>query len=872
MSLCPIDPYLSRIQELLRDDGVLILTASPGSGKTTRVPPALLSLTEKKIAVLEPRRVAAVMACHRIAQEQGWTVGEEVGYQVRFENKTQARTRLHFLTEALLLKKMIANPALDEFGLIILDEFHERSIHVDTAMALLQELRTLGREDLKILVMSATLNVEKVRSFWPGSAELDVQNPPHPLVIDKDKRAQLIRTTPEWYERLSEAVATAFQRSPGQRDVLVFLPGAGEIDRARDSLSPLAARLGFFVERMHAQLPLAEQRRVLQSQSGHRRVILATNVCESSITIDGVDAVVDCGLEKINQIHPRTGFESLDLVRISAASARQRAGRAARQGPGYVYQMWSTHDELSMSAERPAEITRVDLTDWVLLLASLRVRDPLTVDWFEKPPPHRVVEAQKLCGALGALDAEGHLTDKGVAMVNLPLAARWASLCVEAQQRGLAQTGLQLSALIQGSVPQAKGNFADLWAEYCDNPARFPASQRILQQLEWAAKSQVGAFGTSAVPRARMGRSGFASFASDRPPHRSEVSALLFQAFPDRLCRLRQRGDPTTMMVGGRGSRALAAGERGSRALMVGGRGLRFSAEVPTAPTWTQTPSGPWEFFLALDLLEGRSSSESLVTLYYPLEKDFMDQQIRPLAQERQHTVFDEGLEKFFSEKTVEYICMGGGAGTGLPLEEGRRSPASPADVEGAMTDYIVDNWDDLKERWPGVKDWISRYEYWRKNRPGSPPSEASEPSELEHVRQFAQMICPGETSIRALEGKDFSYFLALAFVAEAERTVFERECPSQIISPRGKHLTIHYPANSPPRIEIRIQDAFGWSETPKIMGEPLMIDLLAPNGRPTQRTRDLRSFWKNSYKEIRKELRARYPKHAWPEDPTKFK
>ncbi len=800
LTALPIDSRLAEIRENLRNFSVVIVTATPGSGKTTRIPPALLSLTKKKILVLEPRRVAATMAAMRIADENGWTLGKEVGYRVRFENQTQPNTQLIFLTEALLMKQMLKDSELQDVGIVVLDEFHERSVHVDTATALLRELQELNRPDLKVVVMSATIDSARLNKYWPNSVVIDVKGETYPLEVAKDKRAQLLRPQNDFFDRVVEAVQAGVQNSPSQKDVLVFLPGVREIERSAEALAGLAQRLGFSIEKLHGQIPLNEQKKVLR-RSDRRRVILSTNVAESSVTVDGLDTVVDSGLERISQLHPKTGYQSLDLVRISMASARQRAGRAARQGPGLAIQMWSTHDELSMAQERPAEILRTEISELVLLLIGLGISNPKNLAWYEPPLEKQLNESLALLKALGAIEA-GQLTDKGRKMLALPLSPRWSSLSVEAENRSEKDLGLEISAVIQGvgGRQQRSANFLEVFSSWRARPNEFSQVRQILEQL-----------------RGRI---------SSSKKFQSEMPLLLWKTFPDRLCRRRPNDD--------------------SNALMVGGRGVRLpKGEVPRS----------MNFFLALELIEGLSSTDTQCSLFFPLSDEFVAKVVHPLATTTDKITFDDKQEKFWNEKALCY--------QDLELESPRRSPAVAEKVSGALAGYIVSNWEKMYPRFEGVSDWMARLRHWSGKKDPS-----IWPIKVEDLRKVLEWACDGETSLKALEKKELTTFFANILLGERERD-FNRECPPQIISPKGRPLKIEYVEGVAPRIEIRIQDAFGWKETPQIMGEPMLVDLLAPNGRPQQRTQDLRSFWKNSYKEIRKELRTRYPKHAWPEDPT---
>ncbi|NUM88905.1 MAG: ATP-dependent RNA helicase, partial [Bdellovibrionales bacterium] len=417
-----------------------MVSASPGAGKTTRLPPALLSAVEGAVWVLEPRKIAATSASQRIAEENGWELGQEVGYQVRFDRRFGASTRLLFLTEAILLRKLLQDPELRGVGCVVLDEFHERSIHVDLALGALRELQLLT--DLKIVVMSATLDAAPLSRFLGDAPVLEVPGMIHPLTIRYSGRPQLLRTGSEFVERMARLIQkSASEHREG--DALIFLPGRGEIERLRRELESWADSTGIALVPLHGQLDLADQREALLPQK-HRKMILSTNVAESSLTVEGVRLVIDSGLARISQLHPRTGFESLDLVRISKASATQRAGRAARRGPGTVVRAWTPHDEISMRDFDPPEITRVDLSESLLLLASLGVTNFESFSWFEAPPPRALAQARDLLLALEAMDEGGILTPLGRRLRELPVHPRVARLLLEARNAGAPRLAAEL--------------------------------------------------------------------------------------------------------------------------------------------------------------------------------------------------------------------------------------------------------------------------------------------------------------------------------------------------------------------------------------------------------------------------------------------
>lgn len=811
----PIDEHLPALTELIANENLVLMAASPGSGKTTRLPPALLRRLPGKILVLEPRRIAAVTASHRIAQEEGVTVGDLVGYQIRFEDKSSKATRLLFLTEALLQRKLQDDPALEGVDCVILDEFHERSVHTETALALLLELQENFRPDLRIVIMSATLQISELERALPRAKVFEVVAPPHPLEVRTDARAMILRPGPDWYDRLVEKVREGLNDSPGRKDVLVFLPGTREIQNLGERLRE--KKIDATVLPLHAQLPVAEQLKALTPTPGRRRVILATNVAESALTLDGVDTVIDSGLERMQQLHHKTGFPSLDLVRISHASSVQRAGRAARQGPGLALQLWSVHDERSMPFERPPEIHRIDLSELTMTLAGLRVLDPAKMLWLDPPPPERWKKARLFLRELELIDSDGRLTALGETVNRYPLHPRWGKLLAVAVQKGAGRLGARVAALLQ-SWGQEGRPFQDLELglhQYGGGPARFSWSRRTEEQL------------LRLLPRA--GEQG-------REDHRL-LEEMMYAAFPDRLSRRRPQQDLSAVMVG--------------------------SGGADPAPRGLKLPPGPWaatglDVFLALELIEGLADNDTQCSLVFKLSPSFVQSAVLPRAEKIRTVEWNAKNQSF--EVTV------GPRLRGLWLSEPHRETARPEDVADALVDVALGRWSEIVARNGSVKDWLARYRFYithRKDGVGLDPS-------AEQLREVLTWATQGEKSLNPLWEKDFSIILSSVLLAEEARA-FDKACPASLVTPRGRQVSIQYPepgGNAAPLVEVRIQDAFGWPESPKICGVPLVVDLLAPNNRPAQRTQDLKGFWSSSYKDVRKDLRARYPKHAWPEDP----
>lgn len=790
-----------------------MLTAAPGAGKTTRLPPALLRQVDGQVLVLEPRRIAAIASAQRIAEENGWELGREVGYQVRFDNRSSRDTRLVFLTEALLLRRLLRDPELRGVGCVVLDEFHERSLHVDLALGALKELRELARPDLRLVVMSATLDPAPLLSFLGDAEHADVPGKLFPLEIRYDEKPMLLRTGPDFTERMLRLVQKAAQEQP-RGDLLVFLPGRGEIEWLRGALEAWAEAKDISIFALHGQLELAEQREALRPRK-NRKVILATNVAESSLTVDGVHVVVDSGLARVSQIHPKTGFASLDLSRISKASATQRAGRAARQAPGTVYRAWIPYDELSMKDFEPAELQRSDLSESLLLLAALGVSNPESFSWFEKPSAKALESARSFLLAIGAITGNGSLTKLGQSLRELPVHPRIAKLLVNGEAMGLGRLAAEMAALLAepgGRLPPGHGIENDLWLRR-EEWKRSPSNPRN-RNIERSAKQLAGLLRGGAEQ-------------TELPARELEhkVPELLLSAYGDRLCRRRRLHEP--------------------QALMAGGRGVKLHPDSSVKAS---------EYFLALELSEGRDASETLVYQAVGIPDEMVDAHARAEAKPAKRVEWDDEKARFYVTESREW--------NGLPVGSSHRRPADPSEIEGRLADLAFQRWDRLLAANEELAAWMLRLKFLSKGE-GAKVKLFSE----EQLREALELACFGETSFDALAKKSLvSYFEGL--LPDDQRAALERECPSHLVVPTGNRMKIHYSEEQGPQVEVRLQELFGMKEAPKVAGQSVTLVLLGPNYRPVQVTRDLASFWKNGYPEVRKELRMRYPKHSWPEDP----
>jgi ATP-dependent helicase HrpB len=806
----PIDSQLDSILASLKSHRNLVLSAAPGAGKTTRLPPRLLELTPKKILVLEPRRIAAVAAASRIAEEQNWKLGNEVGYQIRFDSNFSNQTRLIFLTEALLNRKIIADPDLSDVGMVVLDEFHERSQHVDLALGLLKEMQELSRPDLQIVVMSATLQADPIAQFLGDATKVQVPGQSHPLEVQYQKTAQKLQTGFEFIENVTSQIPSAMSTLRKGEHLLVFLPGVGEIERCAERLEAWTREKGHRLLKLHGSLSLEEQKEVL-APTAESKIILATNIAESSLTIDGVRAVMDSGLQRRSSIHPKTGFPSLEIARISKSSAIQRAGRAARQAPGTCFRLWSQLDELSMPVEETAEILRVDLSEALMFLASQGVRDFMGFSWFEHPAPDQIEKSQRHLKTLGALTSGHELTDLGRELLKFPLPPRLGKLLLVAQSMGIGRTGADIAALLLEKDILGKKAYDS--REECD----------ILLRLEMLHKGSFKSVERASQQLQKLLGAGSAS----RPATADQVRKLLLEVFSDQLCRRRKSGEP--------------------RALMIGGRGVTLE---PTSQVRNS------EFFVALSVMEGLSSSETRVSLACGLSKDLVVQLGK--SETKSWVEFDEKTEKFLVQSAQSVVLPGVGS---LPLSDVRSQPARSEDIQDQLGEIAFEWREKIFVKNENLKNWWERFQVWLK------VSEENGFSDQDLKDIFSEASF-GENSLTALYEKDLVYFFE-SKLPQASVHRFHSECPEFLQVPSGSRIRLNY-AGPNPALEVRLQEVFGWSETPKIArGKlPLTMVLLGPNYRPVQVTQDLASFWKNGYPEVRKEMRSRYPKHSWPDDP----
>jgi ATP-dependent helicase HrpB len=845
----PIDQVLPQCVAALRESRSLVLEAPPGAGKTTRVPRALLEadLFAGEIWVLEPRRLPARLAAERVAAEMGQRAGETVGYTVRFEDVSSPRTRLRFVTEGLLTRRLLADPRLTGIGAVVLDEFHERHVATDLAVALLRKLQRTTRPELRVCAMSATLEAEPLRTFLDDCAGIRSEGRLHPIEIEHlpvpDDRPLAEQVTGAVRKLLRENVAG---------DVLVFLPGAAEIRRTLEMLAAAPGAADLMILPLHGELSLEEQTRAVRPDARRRKVILSTNVAESSITVEGVVAVVDTGLARIATHSPWTGLPTLAVAKISQSAATQRAGRAGRTRPGRALRLFTRHDLETRPRHDVPEIARADLTDTLLTLAALEVGDLAAFPWFEAPPAAALGAARELLGALGAVDAGGRLTPLGRRMARFPLHPRLGRLICEGESRGAAGAACLVAALISERDIRrgARASFTrpgkdqrggERGGEILDLVDLYREGEKTRFRAETLRTLDLEPRATEAVTRARrhlssnLGASPSGVVAAARGEAEDAALRLAtLAAFPDRVARRRSPTDRTVVLAAGGSAEllfdpgaewlvAIDVEERATGPRAMGGRsgGVAVRLAAAIEPEWL------------LEIGAGQLKVEEIDRLLWNEETERVERQT--------------GLR--YGALTLDETVT-----PAPPGDETSRILAEAALARGAL-------------RLPGGADiprLLARLAFARESAPDSPLPASSG----DDVATLLRLACVGRRGFAELAKADLSASALQSLPPEAQQAL-RTLAPDRVTLPGGRSVTVNYVTGQPPWIESRLQDFFGMRAGPSIGGGrvPLTLHLLAPNGRAVQVTRDLASFWTQHYPALRRELGRRYPRHPWPED-----
>ena len=838
----PIDAVLPDVVAGLRAANCLVLRAPPGAGKTTRVPPALLAarITDRgKIVVLQPRRVAARATAARIAAEHNWRLGEEVGYQVRFESRTSAKTRIEIITEGILLRRLLSDPFLPEVAAVVFDEFHERSLTSDLALAMVRQVQLSVRPELRIVVMSATLAAGPIAAYLGDCPIVESLGRTYPVEI---------RHTPTLDRRpLADSVADAalqlLPATPG--DCLVFLPGLGEIRQCEKRLAALAEQDNLALLPLYGDLPADQQDAVLQP-GPRRKVILSTNVAETSLTIEGVTGVIDSGLARVLRLDERTGLDRLDVSPISKASAEQRAGRAGRTQPGVCLRLWPEAAHRVRPDYELPEIRRVDLAGAVLQVLSWIEPDLAAFPWFETPPPGSIERAVKLLDLLGAVQA-GCTTPLGRQIADLPVHPRLGRLLLEGWRLGVAEQAALAAALLSERDPfvrderprharqiavHSRSDVLDRVhaLEACEADGRVESDVGTLhrgaaRQLLKSRDQLLRLVSGPAVPTAHASEPTINRQDTSDGDHRTTLFLrAILAAYPDRLARRREPGS--------------------RRGVMVGGRGVRLAEQVALADE---------ELYLCIDL--DAAGGEAWVRQASAVERAWL-----PPEQLRSETAveFDEQSGKVIARKRVYFDT--------LLLEESQAALPGNDEIAAALAaaaTYQLDRVFPADDRDViGFRTRVQCLAEWM------PDLKLPLLDDVQLIELLPQLAA-GCRSLRELREAPWLHAMKGLFTWQQLQTI-DREAPERIEVPSGNRITLAYELGRPPVLAVRIQEVFGMKETPRVAcgRVKVLMHLLAPNMRVAQVTDDLASFWANAYAFVRKDLRARYPKHAWPEDP----
>ncbi|NPU66602.1 ATP-dependent helicase HrpB [Bradyrhizobium sp. 83012] len=802
----PIDAVLDELSGTLERSNTAVLVAPPGAGKTTRVPLALrdaLWVGDNKIIVLEPRRIAARASAERMAKSLGERAGETVGYRVRFGSKISRATRIEVVTEGIFTRQILDDPELTGVAAVLFDEFHERSLDADLGLALARDAQQGLREDLRILVMSATLDGARVAKLLGDAPVVESEGRAFPVetrYVGRKPDAPVER-------QMAETIASALRADAGS--VLAFLPGAAEIRRTQTMLAERVHDAAIEIVPLFGALDAAVQDRAISpAPKGSRKVVLATSIAETSLTIEGVRIVVDSGLARVPRYEPDIGLTRLETVRASRAAVDQRRGRAGRTEPGVCYRLWDEPQTASLAAYTQPEILSADLSSLVLDLAQWGVSDPSTLSFLDPPPQPAWKEARDLLNELGALDADGRLTDEGRRLRALALPPRLARMIVDAADHGAAAQAADIAAIL--TERGLGGDSVDLEVRLDqfrrDRSPRAQSARDLARR--WA--QQVG------------------TASSSQGAGELTTGLMLAFAFPDRVAR--NRGNGSFVLANGRG------------------------AAVEQTSSLARLP------YIAVGELTGTAASGRIL-LAAPLAIEDIERHFAAHIEARDEVSFDQSAMALRARRRrkLHAITMADAPVALTPSEETARIFADG--ICAAGLDRLP--WSKAATQWRG------RVMFLRKAEGDSWP-DLSDAGLSERREDWLVPLLADKTALKEISPGDVSDAV-MALLPWDLRARLDKEAPTHFEAPTGTMLAIDYEAEQGPTIAVRLQELFGLNVHPSIArgAVPLVLELLSPAQRPVQVTRDLPGFWRGSYAAVRTDLRGRYPRHPWPEDPA---
>ncbi len=840
MQLLPIDSHLSEICSAVAKHAIVIVEAPPGSGKTTRVAPALMKnfggeFGAKRLYLLQPRRLAARSVAERIAEEEGIPLGSTIGYQVRFDSQVSRNTQLIVATEGILLRRLQKDPAIEETSIVLLDEFHERSLDADLLLGMLRRVQQTLRDDLKIVIMSATIDTDLMKHALGDVPVIRVESRTFPVKV----HYKPMNPRDKMVDHLVKHVREAAIQYDG--DILAFLPGVGEIHRAYDELSRTGISQDVEIVKLYGSMPLDEQSKAIRPVAG-RKVVLATNVAETSLTIEGVRVVVDSGQARVMRFTPDVGLDRLALESISQASATQRAGRAGRVAPGICIRLWSEAADRARAPYLEPEIRRLDLASAVLQLYAWGEGNSKDFPWLEPPREEAWNAAVSLLEHLGAIE-EGKITRLGEKMCQLPIHPRLARMVIDGAERGCLDRTAMIGAMLGERDPfQRHGTSGGPGAPPTRSRPRWDSDciERLIAVESFLARQPVRSpFGELHVAGVRSIVSsaeqiieqacsllgGNRSEFNENHDDLDGIMQALLAGFPDRVARKRAMGKTNGLMVGGKG--------------------------VTLSP---QSGVQDHEFFLCIDV-DGGKGSDALVRQASKVDVDWILSGLKTTEE----LFFHPSQKQVVARKQTRWID--------LVLQE---TPTNITDFRKAkelLFQGVRQHWDSVFpadneaivsfiERVHCLREWIPELEL----------------PEVDQrcLEEVADQLCDGKRSLAEVKNGAWLDWLMSRFKLEQQQTI-EREAPVRITVPSGSAIKIEYSRGKPPVLAVKIQDVFSWKATPRIAKGrvPLLLHLLSPAMRPQQVTDDLASFWANGYPEVKKELKRRYPKHNWPDDPA---